>query len=91
MLKINNNYSIDTAGGGCTLQFIELRERKKKDSNETETYTFKDEWHYLDVPSCLRRFLTLSLEDCTDVKECLKRIDEVEAKINKFPNQLPQK
>ena len=89
-MKLNENYSIESDGTGSNLVFKAPRVREKNDGTK-EDYIFEDRWFFLTVPQCLRKFLSLSLEDCTDVKDCLKRIDEVESKINKFPNQLSQK
>jgi len=84
MITLTEKYSIETDGAGCTLLFQESRERKKKDSEDKEQYTFKDEWYFLSVPQALNKFTDISLEECSDVKEMMVKLDEVKAIINRL-------
>lgn len=76
-MKIDNNYSISCDSNGCSLIFQEQRERVNKITAGKESYTFKDQWHYLSVPQCLSKYKDLSLVPCKDLKEVMNKLDEV--------------
>lgn len=80
-IKIDSKYSIETDGSGCTLVFEENRRRKKKNSGEEEPFLYRDQWYYLTVTQCLERYLSLSMENASEVKEVLQRVNEVEGTI----------
>lgn len=76
-MKIDENYTINCDGSGCSLNFQEDRQRNNKTTGEKEVYTFKDQWHYLSVPQCLSKYKDLSLVHCKDLKEVMNKLDEV--------------
>ena len=79
---LDDNYSIDTDGAGTILNFTEQRTREK-DGQEVE-YTFKDQWFFLSVNQALNKYLDLKTEGAEDVKDCIKKIEEVRSIINKI-------
>ncbi len=75
-LKIDEKFSISFDGVGATLKFEEIRE-KTKDGNK-EDYTFTDKWYYLNLTQCLNKYKDLVLEDSTDLKEVLLKLENLE-------------
>ena len=79
MIVLNNKFSIDTRGPGCTLHFREEREKEeivdKVKTGKMVKYLAKDSWNMLTVSQCLMRFVEVSLEDTADVKGILERLD----------------
>lgn len=83
-IKIDNKfYILVEAPGICTLVMEEERTREKKDGTK-EQYIFKDRWYLSNVENCLKRYLSLSLEDTSDVKEVLAEIKRVEQTITEL-------
>ena len=76
------SYSIDTDGAGSILNFTEQRTREK-DGKKIE-YIFRDQWFFLSVNQALNKYLDLKTEGTEDVKECIKKIEEVRSIINKI-------
>jgi hypothetical protein len=81
-MRIDDNYKIDFDNVGATLIYEELRTRKK--DGDDINYTYTDKWYFLNIQQCLNKYLDLSMGDATDVKECIKKINEVRNFINKF-------
>ena len=71
----NYNYSIDTDGAGTILMFQEQRQREK--NKEMVDFVHRDQWFFLNLQQALNKYLDLKIEGSEDVKDCLKRIDEV--------------
>lgn len=80
-MNLSENYRLVFDENNVTLQFFEQRESKKKDGSKV-MIEHTDNLYYPSVKSALKSFLNKSLKDCKDVQECLKRIQEVEAKID---------
>ncbi len=81
-MKLDEEYSIKSDGVGTTLNFSTPRQREK--DGEMVYFVFTDKWYYLTVEQALRKYLDLRTENCEDVKECLKRIEEVKQIISKI-------
>jgi hypothetical protein len=73
-MRIDDNYRINTDGAGTILIFEETRQREK-DGKEVD-FLFTDQWFYLNVEQALRKYLDLRIEQCSDVKEILAKIEE---------------
>jgi hypothetical protein len=73
-MRIDDNYRINTDGAGTILIFEETRQREK-DGNEVD-FLFTDQWFYLNIEQCLRKYLDLRIEQCSDVSEILAKIEE---------------
>lgn len=81
-MKLDEEYSIKSDGVGTTLLFETPRQREK--DGKMVDFIFTDKWYYLTVEQALRKYLDLKLENCEDVKDCLKRIEEVKQIISKI-------
>lgn len=81
-MRIDDNYKIDFDNMGATLIYEELRTRMK--DGEEIKYTYTDKWYYLNIQQCLNKYLDLAIGNTEDVKECIKKINEVRSFINKF-------
>jgi hypothetical protein len=81
-MKLDEEYSIKSDGVGTTLQLETPRQREK--DGKLIDFIFTDKWYYLTVEQALRKYLDLKLENCEDVKDCLKRIEEVKQIISKI-------
>jgi len=78
MLKIDDKYTIETDGTGCTLVFKETRQKRNK---EGEAVNFTDNWYYGNIKQCLKAFIHKDLEIAEDIPQLLKRIDGLETLI----------
>ena len=74
-MKLDDNYSIKIDNSGTILNFQQQRQREK--NGEMVDFTHKDQWFFLSLPQALNKYLDLKLEGSEDVKDCLKRIEEV--------------
>lgn len=75
-MRLDNEYSIKSDGVGSTLIFETPRQREKEGVMVDFTYT--DKWYFINVPQALTKYMHLKLDHSKDVKDCLKRIEEVE-------------
>jgi hypothetical protein len=75
MIKINDNWSIDTSGEGCTLSFAEKRIKNKDKENEAE-FLFEENYYYGNVIQCLQAYLRKTQEDAKDVQDCIRITEE---------------
>ncbi len=73
-MRIDDNYRINTDGAGTILIFEETRQREK--DGKMVDFVFTDQWFYLNVEQSLRKYLDLRIEQCSDVKEILAKIEE---------------
>ena len=73
-MRIDDNYKIRTDGVGTILIFEEKRQREK--DGKMVDFIFTDQWFYLNVEQCLRKYLDLRIEQCSDVKEILAKIEQ---------------
>jgi len=81
MLRINDNYRIEFDGGlNCVLIHSEAK-IAEKGKNIGEEYLSETNYYYPNVHTALKRFLELSMEDATDVKDCVKLVEETFEKI----------
>jgi len=83
MIKINDNWSIDTSGEGCTLTFAEKRIKNKDKENEVE-FTFEENYYYGNVTQCLQAYLRKTQEDAKDVKDCIRITEEALEEIKRL-------
>jgi len=84
MLKLDENYTINPDGKGCTLHYREAKEVTDLDTLETKVVTKKATWHFLSVPQALNKYKDLVLEPCEDLKQVLDKLEEVENLIKNF-------
>lgn len=74
-MKLDNNYEVKIDNVGTILIFQQQRQREK--NGEMVEFTHHDQWFFLSLPQALNKYLDLKLEASEDVKDCLKRIEEV--------------
>jgi hypothetical protein len=74
-MKLDEKYSVSTDGTGTILNFTEPRQREK--NGVTIDFVHKDQWFFLNLQQALNKYLDLSIEKSEDIKDCLKRIEEV--------------
>ena len=80
-MNLSENYRLLFDENNVTLQFFEQRESKKNDGSVV-MIEYTDNLYYPSMKSALKSFLNKYLKGSKDVQECLKRIEEVEAKID---------
>lgn len=80
-MKLDDNYTVDTDGAGTILNFQQQRQREK--NGEIIDFVHRDQWYFLSVQQALNKYLDLKIEGSEDVKDCLKKIDEVRNIIKK--------
>jgi hypothetical protein len=74
-MKLDENYTAVTDGAGTILNFQQQRQREK--NGEMIEFTHRDQWFFLNLQQALNKYLDLSIEKSEDVKDCLKKIEEV--------------
>lgn len=80
-MEIAQNARILFDENNVILQFFEQRERTKKDGTK-EPYEYQDNYYYGSVKQALKSYLNKSLKYAENIQEILRRIDEVEQKID---------
>lgn len=90
MIKINEKYSINTSGEGCSLEVKEIKQREevvdKVKTGKIVNYLSKEVYYYINVEQCLNKILSLELEDAEDIKGVLAKIEEVRVLIKGLTN-----
>lgn len=81
-MNLNKNYRIVFDDNNTVLQFFELREKTKKETEEKTEFEYTENYYYPNVKTALRSFLNKSLDGSSSITEVLKRIDDVESIIN---------
>lgn len=69
---------------GIVLVFEEERTRTKKDTQETEKYTFVDKWYHLKLSQVLENYLKQTTLKATSIEELKEIVLRVEKAIEKF-------
>jgi hypothetical protein len=90
MVKINEKYSINTSGEGCSLEVIETKQRdeivdKVKTGKKVE-YLAREVYYYSTVEQCLNKILALEVENVEDIEGILLKIGEVKNLIKGLTN-----
>jgi hypothetical protein len=80
-MKIDDNYEVKIDNVGTILNFQQQRQREK--NGEMVDFVHRDQWFFLSLPQALNKYLDLKLEGSEDVKDCLKKIEEVRNIIKK--------
>ena len=80
-MKLDNNYEVKIDNVGTILNFKQQRQREK--NGEMVDFVHRDQWYFLSVQQALNKYLDLKIEGSEDVKDCLKKIDEVRNIIKK--------
>ena len=80
-MKLDDNYEVKIDNSGTILNFQQQRQREK--NGEMVDFVHRDQWFFLSLPQALNKYLDLKLEGSEDVKDCLKRIEEVRNIIKK--------
>tara|TARA_R110000782_G_scaffold244612_1_gene331369 strand:+ start:218 stop:478 length:261 start_codon:yes stop_codon:yes gene_type:complete len=86
-MKLAHNYRIVNEENNTILQFHEDRVKIKKDGTK-EPHEFIDNYFYPNLKSALKAYLNKAVGDCKEVKEVLKKIEQLE---NKIDNLLKNK
>lgn len=77
-MKLCEKWRLAYDENNVTLEFFETRERKKKGTEEKESFEFVEQFHYPNIKTALIAFQQKYIKGSESVTECLKRIDEVE-------------
>jgi hypothetical protein len=88
ILKIDDNWSIETDQNNCTLIFREKR-IATKGKNAGEEFEFTDEFYYPSVYTALKRYLLEKQKDADDVQDCIRITEDTFEKLKtlKFESQ----
>lgn len=76
MIKLDDCYTVSTERDSVILRYECVSDKISKKSGEFEIT--RDMWYYPNLKLALVKYLSESAADNTDVKQILKRIDEVE-------------
>jgi len=83
MIILNDNYYITNDTHNIVLRFHEMREKIQKDGT-IKQYEVTDDSYHSCLKSALQSFLKRSVNDAESIIDILKRIKEVEEKIDAF-------
>ncbi len=90
MIKINENYSINTSRDGCSLVAVHTKQKEevvdKVKTGKIVDYVVKDIYYYSTVEQCLNKFLSLEIEDVESIEGILMKIQEVKLLIKDLTN-----
>lgn len=90
MIKINEKYSINTSGEGCSLEAKEMKQKDevidKVKTGKKLDFLSKEVYYYSTVEQCLNKILSLELEDSEDIKGVLAKIEEFRVLIKGLTN-----
>lgn len=76
-LKLDENYHIDFSGNTATLVFEETRTKTNKSTGVKETYTFTDNYYFLNFDHALNKYVNLKVSVCKDIAEVLVKLEEI--------------
>lgn len=82
-MEISETYRLLFDENNVTLQFHEIREKKKKDGS-IEKYEFQDNTYHNNVKTALKSFLNKEIKGSKDIVEMVGRIERVEELINQI-------
>ena len=77
-MKLCEKWRLAYDENNVTLEFFETRERKKKGTEEKESFEFVEPYHYPTIKIALIAFQQKYIKGSGSVDECLHRINEVE-------------
>lgn len=89
MIKLTENWTIDTDTYNVVLECRESRIKVGKNGESKEVESVET-YYYPNLKNALKAYLHKSLKSCTSIDEVLRRIDEVEAKIDALNLQKQQ-
>lgn len=82
-MQLSDNYRLVFDENNVTLQYFEIREKKKKDGTK-EPYEYQSNTYHNSVKQALKAFLALEIKGSESVADCFARIEEVENKIDQL-------
>lgn len=80
MIVLDKNYRVETNAFNYMLAQEEETDIVNQDTGKF--ITTHNTWYYPNLGMALKKYLSETLKKCSDVDSILKRIDEVEKKIN---------
>lgn len=90
MIQINEKYSINTSGEGCSLEVKEMKQRDevidKVKTGKKIDYLAKEVYYHSTVEQCLNKVLSLEIETVESVEGILLKIAEVKNLIKGLTN-----
>ncbi len=76
VIELDECYSIETTRDAVTLRFACITSKISEKTGKP--IITRDTWYFGSISQALKKYLQESAADNTDVKQILKRIDEVE-------------
>ena len=87
MITLNENWLITNDSHNIVLRFHEMREKVQKDGT-TKQYEAVEDTYHGSMKAALQAYLKRSVNNAEDIVDVLKKIAEVEAKIDHLPTHL---
>ena len=75
------NWRLAYDENNVTLEFFETRERKKKGTEEKESFEFVEQFHYPNIKTALIAFVQKNLKGSESINKVLEKIDKLETLI----------
>lgn len=75
LFKIDENWSVVRDESNSILTKTETKQKKNKDGL-SEDYTAKTEFFYPNLHTALKKYLLLTLDEATEVKNCVELIEK---------------
>lgn len=76
IIKLDEYFHLETNQDSVVLKY--LRESEEINEKTGKHFTSRNAWNYPNITLALKRYTQESLAECDDIKQILKRIDEVE-------------
>jgi hypothetical protein len=81
--QLDEKYFLESDGyHGLTLQFEEVRTKKKKDGSGEEEYLYVDKWYLPKISMVLNKYLELKTKNTKSIEELRDVVLRVEEKID---------
>lgn len=86
VIILDDKYSLmpDGVSNGVILQLNESRERKKKNSEETEEYVYTQNQYFTRVNQALNKYVEITQNDFSDLKDLIERTSKIYQIIEQF-------
>jgi len=75
---------------GIVLTFSETRQRKNKETGETEDYVFEEKLYYTRIVQALKKYVDLTQNNCKTLEEILEKTSRIDALLERLDVEFKQ-
>ena len=90
-IELDDKYSLTPdSDNGIVLTFNEIRQRKNKETKETEDYSFKDNWYFPKISQALNQYVKLTQNSSTSIQNILDEVNRIAKVIDRIDREFKQ-